>query len=270
MTTRRELIELRMRQPGLSGTVWHRLARELQGLRDADPEAASAHVLAWRARLSAATSGQVPAPRAIAPVVRESRVSLRTETMEAPLTTEALRQAKAAGETSIRTHEDVVVNHVLRVGGLAYMTGVGQEEAWAAATYREAFELAQLGGARALDYEVVKVDVSGPSASLVDELGMDARQAYGSAQRAIGLMKANLVEHVVCYELSLREVARRLEGDNDGARKRLRRQLLEALGQLAAHFGYLRRQVRVRGSGEVAREIDAGLIVNRRMACALV
>lgn len=126
------------------------------------------------------------------------------------------------------------------VGGLARLRGVSEVQIEAATKYRKLHELAQIGGARAIDYSAVKVDTSGPTEDAVFIIGAQARDGYASAVRFLGVIRSNLVERVVVYDQSIGSVA----GRGARARDRVTKQLLEALDDLAGHFGLAPRKRR--------------------------
>lgn len=124
------------------------------------------------------------------------------------------------------------VNLVELIGGLARIDGrsVLQEEA--AARYRRAWDGAQIGGARALDYTQARVDTSGAGATNMLEFGEWARADYSAAARYLGMMRSSLVERVVVHDQSIRSIA----GTGRRAQVRLRDELLGILDDLAVHF----------------------------------
>jgi len=72
----------------------------------------------------------------------------------------------------------------------------------------------------------------------LSDMGEDARRLYGVTSKALGLFKSSLVERVVCDGMSIREVARRVEGnEGDAARTRITGHLLLALDEAADLLG---------------------------------
>ena len=83
-------------------------------------------------------------------------------------------------------------------------------------------------------------------------MGEDARRLYGVTVKALGQFKSSLIERVVCDGMSIREVARRVEGnEGDAARQRITGHLLLALDEAAELLGVGqgRRRGRLQGSG---------------------
>lgn len=125
----------------------------------------------------------------------------------------------------------VAMNMVEYVGGLARLAGASEMQIMAAARYRMAFERAQIGGARAVDYEAVKVDTSGPRQEMLFGSRADALDAYKAAVRHLGMIQSSIVERVVCHDQSLTH-----RGMGARARQRAKEELFEALDALAVHF----------------------------------
>jgi hypothetical protein len=117
------------------------------------------------------------------------------------------------------------------IGGLARLKGASEMQIMAAARYRMAYDRAQIGGARAVDYAAVKVDTSGPSGDPLAGRVADALQQYKEAVRCLGMIRSNLVERVVCHDQSLTH-----RGMGARARERAKEELFAALDDLAVHF----------------------------------
>lgn len=125
----------------------------------------------------------------------------------------------------------VAMNMVEYVGGLARLEGASEMQIMAAAKYRMAYDRAQIGGARAVDYSAVKVDTSGPSGDPLAGRMADALEAYKQAVRCLGMLRSSTVERVICHDQSLTH-----RGMGSRARARAKQELFEALDDLAAHF----------------------------------
>lgn len=125
------------------------------------------------------------------------------------------------------------VNLIGLIGGLARIADVTEVQEEAAARYRRAWDAAQLGGARAVDYAQVRVDGAGFGSLDVESFGASARAEYSAAARYLGLMRSSLVERVVVHDQSIRSIA----GAGRRAQVRTRDELLAALDDLAVHFG---------------------------------
>lgn len=138
------------------------------------------------------------------------------------------RQTKSGpyvGKTS------AAMNMIEYIGGLARLKGASEMQIMAAAKYRMAFERAQIGGARAVDYAAVKVDTSGPGADPLAGRTAEALEQYKRAVRHLGMVRSNLVERVVCHDQSLTH-----RGMGARARARAKDDLFTALDELAVHF----------------------------------
>ncbi len=122
-------------------------------------------------------------------------------------------------------------NMIEYVGGLARLKGASEMQIMAAAKYRMAFERAQIGGARAVDYAAVKVDTSGPGSDPLAGRTAEALEQYKRAVRYLGMVRSNMVERVICHDqtLTTRSMGAR-------ARGRAKDELFEALDDLAVHF----------------------------------
>jgi hypothetical protein len=165
-----------------------------------------------------------------------ARVVIEQRMIENPLTTDGLVDAALeAGEQGPRW-TPAAINLVTTIGGLARIKGLSDVQKAAAGRYRSLFERAQIGGAQAVDYAAVKVDVSGSGRDIVED-GAQARREYLIARRRLGPFNASLLERVICMEVSVREMARSLgEGSGDQGRQRTRRRLLVAVDELVSHF----------------------------------
>lgn len=122
-------------------------------------------------------------------------------------------------------------NMVEYIGGLARLKGVSEMQIMAAARYRNAYERAQIGGARAVDYAAAKVDTSGPRSDAMDAGRVDALDDYARAVRCLGMMRSMIVERVVCHDQSLTR-----RGMGARMRAAAKSELLSSLDDLAVHF----------------------------------
>lgn len=123
------------------------------------------------------------------------------------------------------------MNMIEYIGGLARLKGASEMQIMAAAKYRMAFERAQIGGARAVDYAAVKVDTSGPSGDPLAGRTVDALEQYKRAVRFLGMVRSSLVERVICHDQSL---TNRSMGAT--AKAKAKKDLFDALDDLAVHF----------------------------------
>ena len=131
----------------------------------------------------------------------------------------------------------VAMNMLEYVGGLARLKGASEMQIMAAAKYRLAYERAQIGGARAMDYAAVKVDTSGPSRDPLAGRAADALEAYKQAVRCLGIVRSSLVERVICHDQSLTH-----RGMGARTRARAKDDLFAALDELAEHFKLMTKQ----------------------------
>lgn len=122
------------------------------------------------------------------------------------------------------------INMVELIGGLARIRDRSDVQEAAAARFRLLHERAQLGGARSIDYAAPRVDTSGGGDAVA--FGEDARRDYADAVRHMGLVRSSLVERVVVYDMSLRDVA----GQGGRNKARAKKGLQDALDDLAVHF----------------------------------
>lgn len=122
-------------------------------------------------------------------------------------------------------------NMVELIGGFARVQDRTEAQTMAAARYRNFYEAAQLGGARAVDLTAVRVHTSGPSPELMIEKGARARRQYADAVQFLGMQRSSLVERVVIHDMSLRQIEA-----SSRARARIAQELKDALDDLADHF----------------------------------
>lgn len=125
----------------------------------------------------------------------------------------------------------VMTNMVEYVGGLSRLKGASEMQIMAAAKYRNAYDRAQIGGARAVDYEAVKVDTSGPREDVLAGRQVDALEAYKQAVRCLGMLRSSFVERVIVHDQPLTH-----RGMGSRARERAKDELFSALDDLAVHF----------------------------------
>jgi len=152
---------------------------------------------------------------------------------------------------------DVDKNMAILIGGLFRVKSRSEIQTLAAARYRDVYERSQLGGAKAIDYSVTRVDTSGSAHASMSEMGEEARRLYGNAVAALGMFKSSLIERVVCDGMSIRELARRIEGnEGDAARTRITGHLLLALDEAAELLGVGQGRRRGKMRREGARPTD--------------
>src|SRR5688500_15729280 len=98
-----------------------------------------------------------------------------------PMLTEELIEAIDSGEVHVPKFVGAAVNLNVLIGGFARVGGRTKARTEAAAMYRASWEDGQIGGARAIDYAVPRVDTSVVSAGAVLEGGAGARVHYSRA-----------------------------------------------------------------------------------------
>lgn len=156
-----------------------------------------------------------------------------------PLRTTATYLAEIDAAAKEPGRIEVNVKMATLIGGFAKVRGRTEAETLAAAKFRGLYERAQLGGARAVDYEAVKVDTSGPTEEAIFEIGDKARREYMGAVMCLGMDASSLIEQVVVHDMSVRDLCRaRGEGEGGAARERMTKRLREATNALSDHFGY--------------------------------
>jgi len=134
---------------------------------------------------------------------------------------------------------EVDVQLSTRIGGLARLSGhLDEFQMVAAGKFRSDWDQAQIGGARAIDYSMPRVDTSGSGQADVVNFAGDALTAYSRAVKSLGMIKANLVQSVICEDMSLRQLARKLGRPEGGkATEKLRDEVLEAVNGLVRVYG---------------------------------
>jgi hypothetical protein len=129
------------------------------------------------------------------------------------------------------------------IGGLAYVKKLTEAQSRAAAHYKQVAEHAELGGAKAIDYSAVKVDVS-IGDNVVADKGAVARGEWHSAREALGhgTLRLAVIDRMVLAGQSIREVAAGLGyGQSGAARKLIADAARDGATVLAANFSYLPR-----------------------------
>ncbi len=169
-------------------------------------------------------------------------------------TLEADLEVKPVGEAGRIV---VQVSLSTRIGGFARVRGRTEEQERAAERFRSAWEGAQIGAARAIDYTAVRVDVSGYDGTDTLEHGERARREYRRAVQALGMDRSALVEQVVVHDMSLREAGRRRGIHGGKGRRRLQQRLVESIDILADVFGLVGKG---RDRGHLRRDGDVVLL----------
>lgn len=164
---------------------------------------------------------------------------VRSRLADDPSVTKGLLEAVANGEVETKHEErkNTPHNMVILIGGLARVKTKSEAQILAAIRYGNLFDRAQHGGARAVDYEQVKVDTSGPRQDQISADQDDARSALADARTALGLRRTSIVDMVVVGGMSVRSLAGRLgHGDGGQGRRRAEKELMDAVDALVVHF----------------------------------
>ena len=172
----------------------------------------------------------------------EGRVVPRIELVPNPMITQGLLDAVASGEVTTKHEASTMAakNQVVLVGGLARVKGKSEAQFLAAARYCYLFETSQIGPLKATDYAEMRVDTSGIRQDHVTAKQDDARSELDGARKAVGARAASIIDQIVIHGLSVRALAEKLHmGQGGQARRRLEKELLDALDVLAGHFNML-------------------------------
>lgn len=131
------------------------------------------------------------------------------------------------------------VNMLELIGGLARITeGREEHHMMAAARFRTIHSLAQVGDARSIDYEAIRVDGE-PARKTPLEIGDDARREYRAVIQALGARYGSLVENVVIYDKPIRAIAVGFGyGESGTARRKIREDLFLGLDLMAEHMQF--------------------------------
>lgn len=159
-----------------------------------------------------------------------------------PSITQGLLDAVASGEveTKHQSSQTAAFNEALLVGGLSRVKSRTEAQFLAAARYCSLYEQSQIGGARATDYSQVRVDTSGPRQDQISARQDDTRKEIEGARKAMGERATSIVDRVVVYGASIRDLAQNSgHGTGGQGRRRAEAELLAALDVLVEHFGLL-------------------------------
>jgi len=194
-----------------------------------------------------------PASSSSAPIIGE--VVVPDPYMTPELLRHRMDEAEAAGADPhdvLRKegYQGAVVNLRDQLGGFAALH-LDEFQRRGVAEFRRTGEEGQLGGAKALDYEVTRVDTS--LINVVTEDGAMARAVHQSARDMLkaprpgedeqdlrpGLVRLAIAERMALHGHSLRTVATALGlGSGGAARDRVKALALDIATDLAKHFGY--------------------------------
>lgn len=129
------------------------------------------------------------------------------------------------------------VNMLEMLGGLARITeGRKEHHMMAAARFRTIHSLAQIGNARSIDYEAIRVDGE-PARRTPLEIGDSARREYREVIQVLGMRLGALIENVIIYDRPVRAIAIGYGyGESGTARRKIREELLYGLDIMAEHM----------------------------------
>ena len=166
--------------------------------------------------------------------------------IENPLATDALVDAAIEDGEERPRWMSRIVNRATLIGGLARMKGLTPVQLAAGEWWRSKSDSSLIGGARAIDYEAVRVDVSGGGKDVVED-GAMARRDLAIARRHLGPFHSSLLDRVICEENSVRDVARADGAAGGSGRLLTTRRVIAALDALVGHLAKGRRGLRVDG-----------------------
>lgn len=133
----------------------------------------------------------------------------------------------------------VDVNLKSYIGGFWRYGKRTEAQTHAAARFKAIYEACQIGGARCVNYEDPRVDVSHVFKAMALERGERARADYMAAVQALGMRWSALVESVVVYDRSQNLIAQAYGyGEGRTGRRRVQEQVYIAMDTLARHFHY--------------------------------
>ena len=134
------------------------------------------------------------------------------------------------------------VNLTELIGGLARVREKTEAQVQGAARFRSVAERAIIGGAKAINYEAVRVDSTGPVENREIVATEDARRQFRSAVTRLGGPGSRLhlvAEKIIVHGMTVTQAAESIAGKAGGAtRKRITDDVLLAATILAEEFGF--------------------------------
>jgi hypothetical protein len=134
------------------------------------------------------------------------------------------------------------VNLQSLVGGFARVREKTEAQIQGAAEFRNVAERAIIGGAKAIDYAVTRVDSSGPVENREIVSTEDARRKLMGAVTRLGGAGSRLhivAEKIIVHGMTIAQAAESIAGSSGGAaRKRITEDVLSAATILAEEFGF--------------------------------
>lgn len=149
-------------------------------------------------------------------------------------------EQRREGDKSLHPgYAPAAVNMRLLIGALADVKGLTEEQKRGAQQFRLLAEQAQIGGARAIDYEITRVDTS--VINVASEIGADARARFHAARVHLGLgtLRLMVAERMILGDESVRTVVASMGHQGGQARKRVIEVVKDAASELARHFGVM-------------------------------
>lgn len=186
--------------------------------------------------------------------------------LEGQIIGEAPRALDAKGRVLPPGRIEVDIKLSELIGGMARVGARTELQEMSAARYRVLFDRSQVGGARAIDYSAVRVDVTGSPMGLIFEIGEDARRTYREAVQCLGLLGSDRFEKVVCHNMSVRQLQRVIgEVDGHAGWDRTAAMLLKMAEDVSEVFGFKGqgRRSGLRREGAVPTTMPDELIINR-------
>jgi hypothetical protein len=113
--------------------------------------------------------------------------------------------------------------------------------------WQRAFELAEVGGVRAVDMTRERVDGGGIPQATISDAQIRAFGDLARAMTALGLEGESLIRDFLGQGLCLRDIAARRGAHSERERSYIGWRLRECLNTLAVEFGYAGRKVRETG-----------------------
>jgi hypothetical protein len=169
---------------------------------------------------------------AAVPLVHDLRANTRaTHGDVAPITVDDPHDAGA----------QIVVMRSLRDDPLGALHAAGQidnVQYLAGRHWQKAYELAEIGGARAIDYSRAKVDGGGIPQPSVSDVQARAFDDLSRAGKTLGAYGSSIVHDVMAAHMTIKQCADRRMMTRDVEIRFLGRRFHECLNTLAVVFGY--------------------------------
>jgi hypothetical protein len=135
----------------------------------------------------------------------------------------------------------IVVMRSLRddpLGALHASHQIDEVQYLAGRHWQKAYELAEIGGARAIDYSRAKVDGGGIPQPTISDVQASAFRDLSKARKSLGDYGASLVYDVLACHLTVKQTAHRRMMVRDVEMRFIGRRFQECLDTLAVVFGY--------------------------------